>query len=35
MLKKDKMVSWGGPGCTNRAEKNSDIITLVAIIILL
>ena len=23
MLKKDKLVSCGAPGCTNRADKNS------------
>ena len=30
MLKKDKMVSCEAPGCTNRADKNSNIITLVS-----
>ena len=34
-LKKDKMVSCGAPGCTNRVDKNSNIITLVAVIIML
>ena len=35
MLKKDEMVSSGAPTCTNRADKNSDIIRLVTIIIML
>ena len=35
MLKKDKMVSCREPGRTNRADKNSNIITLVATIMLL
>ena len=26
MLKKDRMVSCGAPGCTNGANKNSNII---------
>ena len=34
MLKKDKMVSCAEPGCTNQADKNSNIITLVTIIII-
>ena len=29
------MVNCGAPGCTNRADKNSNIITLVTIIIML
>ena len=29
------MVSCGTPGCTNRADKSSDIITLVTIIVML
>ena len=29
------MVSCGGPGCTNRAYKNYNMIALVAIVILL
>ena len=33
MLKKDKMVICGASGCTNRADKNSNIITLVTLII--
>ena len=33
MLKKDKMVSCGAPSLKNWAEKNSNIITLVTIII--
>ena len=32
--KRDKMVSWGAPGWTNRANKNSKIIKLVTIIIM-
>ena len=32
MLKKDKMVCCGAPGCTNWADKNSNIITLVSYI---
>ena len=35
MLKKDKMVSCGAPGYTNRADNNSNIITLVTITIML
>ena len=35
VLKKDDMVSSGAPGCTNRADKNSNIIRLVTIIIML
>ena len=35
MLKKDEMVSSGAPRCTNRADKNSNIIRLVTIIIML
>ena len=34
MLKRDKMVSCRVPGCTNRADKNFNIITLVAIIMI-
>ena len=34
MSKKDKMVSCGASSLTNWAEKNSNIITLVTIIIL-
>ena len=30
-----KMVSSGGPGCTNRVDKNFNIITLVTMIIIL
>ena len=33
-VKKDKMVSWRAPERTNRAEKNSNIITLVTAIII-
>ena len=29
------MVSCGAPGCTNQADKNSNILTLVTIIIML
>ena len=29
------MVSCGAPGCTNQADKNSNILTLVTIIMLL
>ena len=32
MLKKDKKASCGAPVCTNRADKNSNIIILVTII---
>ena len=32
MLKEDKMVICGGPGHTNRTDKNSDIVTLVTIV---
>ena len=35
MLKKDKIVNCGAPECTSRADKNSNIITLVTIIIML
>ena len=35
MLKRDKMIDCGVSGCTNRADKNSNIIRLVIIIILL
>ena len=35
MLKKDKTVSCGVSGCTNRAHKKSNIKTLVILIILL
>ena len=30
-VKKDKMVSCGAPGCTNRADKNSNIMIFVII----
>ena len=32
--KRGKMVSCGAPGCTNRANKNSKIITLVTVIMM-
>ena len=35
LKKKDKMVSCGVLGCTNQADKNSNIITFVTIIIML
>ena len=35
MLKKDKMVICRATGCTNRADKNSNIIILVTIIIIM
>ena len=34
-LKKGKMVSCGVPECTSQADKNSNVITLVTIIIML
>ena len=34
MLKKDKMVSCGAPGCTNRADKNSSKMTVTIIILI-
>ena len=34
-LKKNKMASCGVPGCTNRANKNSNIITLATILTML
>ena len=34
-LKKDKMIICGGPGCINRADKNSNITLLATIIIML
>ena len=35
MIKKNEMLSCGAPVCTNPAEKNSNIITLIPIIIML
>ena len=35
MLKEDKIASFGAPGCTDRTEKNSNIITLVTMIIII
>ena len=32
LVKKDKMVSCGAPGCTDGADKNSNTITLATII---
>ena len=34
MLKKDKMASCRAPGCKNWADKNSNIITLLTIMLL-
>ena len=33
--KKDEIVSCGKPGLTNRSDKNSNIVTLITIIIML
>ena len=35
MLRKYKMVNCGAPGCTNQADKSSNIITLVTITIIM
>ena len=35
MLKKDKMVVCGAPGCENRADKNSKKTTLISTMIML
>ena len=32
MLKKDKMVSYGAPGCINSADNNSDFGKIVLIV---
>ena len=34
-VKKDEIVSCGTPGLTNRSDKNSNIVTLITIIIML
>ena len=35
MLEKDEMVSCGAPGCTNRADKNSNVILILVTIIIM